>query len=178
VDATDARNPKYVAILAGVACLILAVGWFVRPREIPQSPAPVPSETELHELARRAQRRSLESMTAYFADLATDLRPSLSYIRPAGSSGIVWDGTHIVTGPVGLDPRSLTVGTASGDVRPTRTISSRRLPLSALEILHGLSGSAIAHRAAALPQAGDWIVGASSTSIATSSVSFFRVVTV
>jgi hypothetical protein len=60
VDLTKPRNPRYVAALALVACLILIGGWLARPRDIPESPAPPPSETELEQLARRAERRSLD----------------------------------------------------------------------------------------------------------------------
>jgi hypothetical protein len=140
------------------AGLILAAGWFLRPRDIPESPPPVPSETELQELTRRAQRRSLESTTAYFSDLATDVRPSLGYIPSVGASGIVWDESHVVSGPMPIldDATALTVRTTSGE-RTVEAASSRRLPLSVLEVSAGALARR-ARRAASLPDAGDWVV--------------------
>jgi S1-C subfamily serine protease len=159
VKVTHSRRSRYTAILAVVASLILAVGWIARPRDIPQSPPPVPSETELQELARRAQRRSLDSMTAYFAGLATDVRVSLAYVRFAGVSGIVWDEARVVTGPFpeGPQPESMTVRTVSGDRAATSMAASPRLPVSVLAV-NGATGAVAARRAKSTPSVGDWIV--------------------
>jgi hypothetical protein len=158
VEVTHRRSPLYIAVLAVAAGSILIVGWLVRPREIAQSPPPVPSETELQELARRAQRRSLESTTAYFAHLATDVRGSVAYIPSLATSGVIWNESHIVAGPIPIaaERRTIAVRTASGE-RPAEAILSRRLPLSLLNIGSGASAS-VPHRAATSPHTGDWIV--------------------
>jgi hypothetical protein len=157
-NVTEPRSSRYVAILAVTAGLILIFGWLLRPRDIPQSPPSVPSETELQELARRAQRRSLESTRAYFADVAADVYLSLGYIPSTGTSGIVWDDSHVVTGPMPIADRAaaVTVRTASGE-RSAEVTSSRRLPLSHLEVTLGPPGR-MPRRAASLPQVGDWIL--------------------
>jgi hypothetical protein len=158
VNVTERHSPRYVAVLAVAAALMLAAGWLLRPRDIPQSPPPVPSESELQELTRRAQRRSLESATAYFADLATSVRRSLGFVPSTGASAVVWDDSHVITGPTPFPdrPAALTVRTAAGE-QGAEVTSSRRLPLSALEV--ALAPSAlVARRAASVPQPGDWVI--------------------
>ncbi len=83
------RNPRYVAMLALVAALILVAGWFGRPRDIPDVPAPVPSETELETLARRAERRSLEGMARYFEGVSREAAASIARLPNYRISGIV-----------------------------------------------------------------------------------------
>jgi hypothetical protein len=80
VDLPPAQSRKYIAILALIACLILGGGWLLRPREIPNSPAPLPSERELALLARRAERRSLDGMATYFAVTAGDVESSIVHL--------------------------------------------------------------------------------------------------
>jgi S1-C subfamily serine protease len=159
VDVAHSFNRRYVALLAFVACLILIVGWFVRPRDIPQSPLPVPSDTELQQLARRAQRRSLEDMTSYFAGVAADLNASLAYIPASTLTGIVWSETEVITGPMpfgaGAAAVAIRIGSRAVDTVPR--VYGRQLPLAALDpprtsILKG------PRRAASLPHVGDWMV--------------------
>lgn len=160
VDVTKPPSSRYVAILAIAACLILIGGWLVRPRDVPENPAPVPTETELQQLARRAERRSLERMTDYFAGTARDVEPSLVYIRSAGATGIAWDAAHIVTAPLKDDqpPGTVTVegGAVEGGVKPD--LWGPNLPLMAIENPRGLAGLSVVRRAMALPKVGAWIV--------------------
>jgi hypothetical protein len=111
----------------------------------------------LQELARRAQRRSLDSATQYFADLAADVGASLGYIPSLGTSGIVWDDSRVVSGPLAISNHAatLTVRTASGEHGATG-VSSPRLPLSVLEVSHRRPART-ATRAASLPHTGEWV---------------------
>jgi S1-C subfamily serine protease len=97
-------------------------------------------------------------MTAYFADLATAVRISLAYIPSVRAPGIIWDEAHIVTGPIPVTAamRTVAVRTVSGE-RAAETTSSRRLPLSALE-LDPAAAPSFVRRAATPPRTGDWIV--------------------
>jgi S1-C subfamily serine protease len=156
VNVIDKRSPRYLAVLAMVAGLILLAGWLLRPHKIAQSPPPVPSESELQELTRRAQRRSLASTTTYFSELASDVRPSLGYIASMGSSAIVWDESQLIGGPIANNPASLTVRTASGDRRADATWS-RRLPLSFFKTSVAPPTRA-PRRATSPPAAGEWVV--------------------
>ena len=156
MDAGPPRNGRYIVVLATAACSILLIGWLARPREPERVAPPVASDTELQELARRAQRRALENTTAYFATLAGDVRSSLSYISPRGMTGIVWDDHRVVTGPVPGEPRPA-VRTTAGEATMTRTIWSPRLPVTVLQANGGLRGPIIARRDAPLPDTGAWI---------------------
>jgi hypothetical protein len=159
VNSAHSGSPRYVAILAVIASGILAVGWFARPREIPQSPPPVPSQTELQELARRTQRRSLETMTAYFADVASEVRRSLVSVQPAGVSGILWNETQVVTAPFLGEPGATMTIRAGDTVSSVVAVpASPRVPVSALNVPAPLTGPGAAPRAASLPQSGDWVV--------------------
>jgi hypothetical protein len=135
MEATKPRNTRYIAALAVAATLILVVGWLARPRDLPQSAAPIPSATELEQLARRAERRSLESRTEYFAALARDLASPLVHLTPLGTTGVVWDATRIVTAPVppehGLGHVSASL--ASQVLVLQSVIRGPHLPLAVLE---------------------------------------------
>lgn len=157
VDGAGRRSPAYVAVIALAAALILVAGWLLRPRDIPESPPPVPSESELQELARRAQRRSLESTAAYFGDLAAAVGPSLGYIPALGMSAVVWDDSRVVTGTIAAAPRPDLILRTAADSRRVDAESSRRLPLSVVEVSLPLPARP-APRAAALPGPGDWVV--------------------
>jgi S1-C subfamily serine protease len=141
-----------------VAALILAAGWLLRPRDVAQSPPAVPSESELQELARRTQRRALESMAGYFADLAATVRASVAYVPSAGTSGVAWDETRIVAGPIASPSYTGTIVARTGaGERRVAAITSRRLPLSILTVAPD-PPKAIARRAASLPQPGEWML--------------------
>jgi S1-C subfamily serine protease len=118
----------------------------------------VASETELQELARRARRRSLESTTAYFAELATDVRPLLGYVPALGTSTVVWDESRAVGGPTPVPDQAteLILQTASGERRAEAT-SSPRMPLSVLKVSVG-PPMRVPRRTASVPKAGDWVV--------------------
>ena len=154
------RSPKYVVVLTLVACLILVVGWLARPRDLPKAQAPVPSETELEQLARRTERRSLESMTKYFAGIAGEVSPSLAYIPSAGVTGIVWDQQRVISAPLS-EPRpsgTVTLTASSGDATVTPDLWGPNLPLTVLRTPPRLGTLAVAPRASSPPQPGDWIV--------------------
>jgi S1-C subfamily serine protease len=160
MDAAHLRRPRYVATLSVIASLILIVGWLVRPRAIPQSPPAVQSEIELDQLARRAERRSLEGMSTYFARIARDVNPFLVYIPAANTTGIAWDETHIVAGPLAPAAQAgpITVKAPAAGFEAAPAISGPNLPLAVLEVPGDVRRLNVARRATALPEAGQWIV--------------------
>ena len=133
----ERRNPKYIAILAIAAALVLMVGWLLRPRDTPSSPPPVPSETELEQLARRTERRALDDMTKYFAGVAGDVSPSLVYLPNDETTGIVWDASHLVTAR-----------------RRDRFAQPTPIQIGSSETSRGT----VASRATSLPKSGDWVI--------------------
>ncbi|MDH4065368.1 MAG: PDZ domain-containing protein [Acidobacteriota bacterium] len=153
------RSPKYIAILALASSAILTVGWLARPRELAQSPPPLPSENELAQLARRAERRSLDSMTTYFAVTADDVESSIVRLPALGASGVVWNDDVIVTSPLAQTPADVlpvSLASSEGSVRPA--IWGPRLPLAVMSAGGGVSGVRPASRATSSPEPGGWVL--------------------
>jgi S1-C subfamily serine protease len=146
-------------MLALVSALILAVGWFGRPRDIPEAPAPVPSETELEQLARRAERRSLEGMTRYFKGVSREAAASIARVPSHGVSGIVWDERRVVVPTLDAPPSSggVPVALASSVSQARLAVWGPNLPVAALLLVE--PGTRVpARRAAEPPPVGGWVV--------------------
>lgn len=153
------QRQKYIAVLALSACLILGGGWLLRPRDIPNSPAPLPTEGELAQLARRAERRSLDSMVTYFAVTAGDVESSVVYLPGAGTSGVVWGDGTIVTAPLlQREAGTVTVQSRSGQDRGQPTIWGPRVPLAAVALGEGLAGVRTARADTSIPEPGTWVL--------------------
>jgi hypothetical protein len=80
-------NPRFVAILIGVAMLVLGVGAALRP-EAKQGPVVVPSN-ELATLPERSQRRALRDMAEYVAERSAAVGASVVFLPDYGTSGLV-----------------------------------------------------------------------------------------
>jgi S1-C subfamily serine protease len=159
VDPERLQRQKYIAVLTLAACLILGGGWLLRPRDIPNSPAPLPSDSELAQLARRAERRSLDSMATYFAVTAGDVESSIVHLPGADTSGVVWDDGTIVTAPLLQQAAgTVTVQSRSGQDRGEPMIWGPRVPLAAVVIGDGLAGVRAASNATSIPEAGTWVL--------------------
>jgi S1-C subfamily serine protease len=159
VDRSAPRNPRYVAILALAACLILIVGWLIRPREVTPVAAPIPSESELAQLARRTERRSLETMTGFFAETARQVESSVVYLPSTGASGIVWQEGLVVTAPFdGRAVGALVVETPAGAGNAEPAVWGPQLPLATVRRLIEWPGLTPARRAVSPARPGDWIV--------------------
>jgi membrane-associated protease RseP (regulator of RpoE activity) len=143
VDATKSANPRYVAILAFVAAVILIAGWLARPREIPAAPPPVPSETELQQLARRAQRRELETTADYFAALAKDAASSLVTIAVTQTTGVIWDKGRVLA------------ASASQSGGPADAATAHGLPFLMID---NPEARVSVRRAETMPKPGAWVV--------------------
>jgi len=164
VDAQQVQSPKYLTILAVAACLILGLGWLLRPREVQKAPAPLPTENELAQLTRRAERRSLDGMTAYFAGTADETDASLVLLPDVPASGVAWNARTIVTAPVRRqDTGALTVQWPFGEARQQLTAWGPGLPLATVTAT-GLSGLTTARVAASAPDPGGWVLAVWRTS--------------
>jgi len=151
------QRQKYIAVLALAAILILSAGWLLRPREIPNSPAPLPTESELALLARRAERRSLDSMATYFAVTAGDVESAIVYLPGAGTSGVVWGDGIIVTAPLLQQAvGTVTVQSGFGQDRAEPMIWGPRVPLAAVAIGDELVGLRQVITATSIPETGSW----------------------
>jgi S1-C subfamily serine protease len=149
-----------------VSVVILVGGWFGRPHEIADAPAPVPSETELEQLARRAERRSLEGMTQYFDGVSREAATSIARMPDGGVSGIIWDERRIVVPTLDAPPGSGTV-----PVMLASTVSQARpdvwgpnLPVAVLLLAKPPTGIP-ARRAPSPPPVGGWVVAVWKTDV-------------
>lgn len=155
-----ARNPKYVAILAGVSAAILIVGALLRPTSDATTSAapPPPSDTDLLRLARMSQRRSLDNITAYFSNVADGAARSLAFVPEADATGVVWSERTIVAPPIGLAPPSAATAIVTGVAYSARAqVDGPQLPLVALETADTGALTPLP-RGEAPPQAGDWLL--------------------
>jgi membrane-associated protease RseP (regulator of RpoE activity) len=143
VEGTNSANSRYVASLALVAGLILIAGWLGRPRQIPTAPAPVPSETELQQLARRAERRDLENTTDYFAALARDAAASLVPIAATQTTGVIWGEGRILA--LTASDNATSANASSGE------------PRLSVSVIERPEARATADRARTMPNAGEWV---------------------
>lgn len=135
-------------------------GWWARPKDVPQTPVPVPTETELEQLARRAERRSLDDMKQFFAGVAREVGPSIVAVPSTGTSGIAWDTSRIVTAshPHPWSADSVRVF-ARTEMQAEPETWGPELPISVLTIRPDATALVSARRSDARPDTGDWIVG-------------------
>ena len=91
------HSPKYIAGLALAAAAILVVGLLLKPRQPTSQAPPPPSQVEMQRLARLAQRRSLDTMTEYFSDVAGDLAHRVVQVGAGTGSGILWENDLVLT---------------------------------------------------------------------------------
>ena len=155
-----ARNRKYIAILAGVSASILIAGALLRPAPDATTSAapPPPSETDLLRLTRLSQRRSLDSMAAYFGYVADGAARSLAFVPDSGATGVVWSERLVVTPP--LDPASRDATTVIAEGAPYSAqveIRGPQLPLAALGVADALTLAPLP-RAETPPLGGDWLI--------------------
>ncbi|HEU4587850.1 MAG TPA: PDZ domain-containing protein [Gemmatimonadales bacterium] len=140
IPAADAlaavRSPRYIALLAGVALLVLLVGALLRPRDAKKTPA-VPSN-ELVTLPELSQRKALRDMATYLAEQGEAAARSVVYLPALGASGLIWsrDSVLSVTSPIafpsahpapGLLP-ALLPGAGDGAVPVTRSTRADSMP--------------------------------------------------
>jgi membrane-associated protease RseP (regulator of RpoE activity) len=159
VQPSFSRSPRYILILALVSGLILLVGSLVRPHDETTKAVSPSSEADLARLARLSERRSLESMTGFFASVASDADASLVRLRDARTSAIVWDRDLVVaarlTGPF---PADVVLTAADGEHRVPVVLRGPQLPLVALT--PPASPALVPIRRSVAPiSSGDWIVG-------------------
>ncbi len=157
MDVPRQRRPGYVASLAVLAATILIGGWLIRPGAIPQSAAPVPSLTDLEQLTRRAERRSLEEMTQYFATTAREVEASLARVSGPGMTAIAWSNDQVVSGPLrtamGRGPLRIATRTEQMTVPPD--VWGPQLPFSQFAMAHRMTPI---HRRMGPLRPGDWLL--------------------
>lgn len=128
------QNRQYVLTLAAVAALILVVGSLLRPSQpSTDAPVPAPSQAELSRLTQLSQRRALDSMTDYFANVADDAADGVVWLPSLGRSGLVWEPDLVLTAKTeGRFPEVATLATPDGDIGVAAVVAGPQLPIAAL----------------------------------------------
>ena len=158
--ASEQANPKYVAMLALIAGLILLVGSYLRPRS--QSAEQPVSQTELTRLRRSAQRAALDQMSELFSDVAADYSRYVVRMQGNDTSGVVWDeqGGFVTATRGGRFPEM--VGWLAGGGLPASaqtTAASPLLPVALLQSRTMAASLPASRRTSAQLKTGDWILG-------------------
>ncbi len=130
------HSPKYIAGLAVAAAAILVVGLLLKPRKPTSQAPPPPSQVEMQRLARLAQRRSLDTMTEYFSDVAGDLAHRVVQLGAGTGSGILWESDLVLAAGQGAPAPESTVVMMPGDhlLTVTRSVAGPQLPLVAYQL--------------------------------------------
>jgi S1-C subfamily serine protease len=116
-------NRRYIALIAVVAFLTLAVGLIVRRELRPHAPAapvaPPSQATALQQLSEEAQARRLSS---FLSERASDVSPLIEYVEAAKASGLRWRGgdTLVTTFP---DQPVVALPVARGDTTRTPSLA-------------------------------------------------------
>ncbi|MEO8077233.1 MAG: PDZ domain-containing protein [Acidobacteriota bacterium] len=93
---SPAFSRRYVIVLAIIAATILIVGATLRPRHENGAAAQTSGEADLARLTLLAQRRSLESTTAYFAAVASGAASGIGRLTDLDTSGVALSASVIV----------------------------------------------------------------------------------
>ncbi|MBI4459122.1 MAG: PDZ domain-containing protein [Acidobacteria bacterium] len=154
-------NPKYIAIIAAIAVLVLLVGTWLKPKGNQPMPGPTISQAETLRLQRLGQRRSLEGVSSYLAETALNVAPQLVWLPNLESSGLVWSagGMLLTTHPGARVPDLVAVVATDGKQMEARTtIAAPDLPVMALHIPEGSALRPVAVRPSLELKPGEWVV--------------------
>ncbi|MBI2818383.1 MAG: PDZ domain-containing protein [Acidobacteria bacterium] len=157
--ASEQANPKYVAILALIAGLILLVGSLLRPRNQPAE-QPV-SQTELTRLRRAAQRASLDQMSELFSEVAANYSRYVVRLQETDSSGVVWDEQGGIVAATRGERFPETVGWLAAGGLPAEaetTAASPLLPVALLQAQMITASLPRSRRTTSELKTGDWIL--------------------
>jgi S1-C subfamily serine protease len=154
------HSPRYIAGLAVGAAAVLFVGFLLKPRK-PQSETPPPlSQIEMQRLARLAQRRSLDTMTEHFSDVARGLAGRVVQVGAGTGTGILWESNLVLTaGWAEPTPETTVVMSPDGHLlAASRSVAGPQLPLAAYTLPGETSwtGDRIDEAAALTPA--EWII--------------------
>jgi S1-C subfamily serine protease len=158
-------NPKYVAVLAVAAGLILVVGGILRPRSHgPESGGATPlPQAERALLDGLAQRGSLENQIAYFSRIAHDVALHLVRLPDHQVSAVLWDTEGVLVAPHVPGRWSETAAVEGGRANQVQgqaqTISAPPdLPMAVLRSVDPLPVPPVPRVPVVVPSVGEWIV--------------------
>jgi S1-C subfamily serine protease len=158
----DSLNPRYVAVLAIIAGLILLIGTLLKPSvEIQQLQQQPVSQTELVRLRRAAQKTTLENMARYFSEVAGEFSARVVRLPRLEASGLVWDdyGGIVAATPGGWVPSAMDlIGPNGGAIPVVTRIGGPHLPVLFLQAPVNTALPQGNYRTAETLRAGEWVL--------------------
>ena len=131
------RDPRYLAVLAFVAALILLLGNLLRPdRNVEEGAQPLSAESALLQLPRLTQRRSIEDHVEFVRQLVANRNPYIYRLNSAGQSAVLWNAATLITARTsGYMPSPQTAtGPGTTSLEASVTTAGPQLPLAILAI--------------------------------------------
>jgi S1-C subfamily serine protease len=161
-NAEEALNPRYIAILAIIAGLILLIGTLLKPATEIQQPQQQPvSQTEMVRLRRTAQKTTLENMSRYFSEVAGEFSAQVVRLPRLEASGLVWDdyGGIVAAASGGWAPSQMDLVGPAGSVIPVVTrIGGPHMPVVFLQAPVNTAFPQGNFRSAENLRAGEWVL--------------------
>lgn len=158
----ETSNPRYIAVLALIAGLILLVGTWLKPSTEIEQPQQQPvSQTEMVRLRRAGQKATLENMSRYFADVAGEFAEQVVRVPRLDASGVVWDnyGGIVAATPGGWRPSAMDLIAPNGGVVPVVVrIGGPHLPVVFLQAPVNTEFTRGNYRAAETLRMGEWLL--------------------
>jgi S1-C subfamily serine protease len=160
--ASQTRDPRYIALLALVAGVMLLVGNLIRPgRRVSDPSAGGPTQAERVRLQRLTQKATLEDSVAYFAQIAGEIAPRVVRVDPGEGSGIVWDAEGlIITGSTAapFPPVATAIAQNAGKVEADTISAPPGSPVVALRSRTPEGLRSARREPIIVPYAGEWVV--------------------
>ncbi len=152
-------DPKYIAILAAASFLILVAGALIRPGDEQGESSPARVAGDLLQLERLAQRRDVERVADYFAEIASQVEESVVLLGGTGQSGVVWQAGEVVTSSrLGPFPAADRTALGSREVALKTVRAAPNLPYVLLEA--PLDAAVSDRRPVRLYARGAWLLAA------------------
>jgi serine protease Do len=127
---------EYIALIALTSGVILTLGVFLKPEQLPE---PTISGEETLRLQTLTERRNLENLAAYISEVADGIQPGLVWLNEIAMTGLVWnqEGLIVTAGPNQLAPEEVTALTASGNITLEPQVLSENFRVSSLKAPNG-----------------------------------------
>ena len=158
----ETLNPRYIAILAIIAGLILLIGTLLKPLTETEQPQQQPvSQTELVRLRRAGQKTTIENMSRYFSEVAGEFSAQVVRLPLLEASGLVWDdyGGIVTAAPGGWAPSAMDLVVPGGGAIPVVTrIGGPHLPVVFLQAPVNTALPQGRYRPAETLRTGEWVL--------------------
>lgn len=131
------RDPRYLAVLAMAAGVILVLGNWLRPDAGAEerTAQALARDSALLQLPRLAQRRSIEDRTEFISQLVANLSPYVYRLEAANESAVLWNAATLVTALSAqrMPSQDVAFSSSAGRLETSVHVAGPHLPLALLE---------------------------------------------